>query len=175
VWKRQRQPLREDFRRRAIAAGTATALLVGLTLLAARREAIGFSSVSSARGRFSPRGSPRSRFRVGGLHAALPSRPLFAAGEITLMLIGWAVAHTVHPLSLCHHQSSAAPLSMLRFMILATSPARGPDPSLLLLFRVFKSAPLPIDSLLRTPAILDTGGLISCNAASAPLPADRLR
>jgi len=161
VWNRQRQTAARDFRRRAIAAGTATALLVGLTLLAARREAIGFSSVSSARGRFSPRAR-----RVRASAWAVFTRRyrlarIFAAGEITLMLTAGPSPNTRSPLSLCHHQSSAAPLSMLRFMILATLAGLVPDPlapAALPRFQIRPRCRLTHFSAL--PRYSTTGGLI---------------
>jgi cytochrome d ubiquinol oxidase subunit II len=138
--------LREDFRRRAIAAGTATAVLALLVTVLAWREAHWF---------FERLISPRSRPVVlaglicfaGSAWAVFGRRyrvsRWFAAGEIALLLIGWGLAqepYLVYPsLTL---MDAAAPASTLRFM-LASLPAAALMlvPALWYLFTVFKRRP----------------------------------
>jgi cytochrome d ubiquinol oxidase subunit II len=136
--------LREDFRLRAIVAGTTTAGLALLVLVFAWREASWFF-----RQLVSPRSWPvlaaglacfaASAWAVFGRRYRL-SR-IFAAGEIVLLLLGWGLAHRpylVYPdITL---QRAAAPAPTIAFM-LATLPfgALLLVPSLWLLFRVFKA------------------------------------
>jgi cytochrome d ubiquinol oxidase subunit II len=138
--------LREDFRRRAIVAGTTTAALAALVLLLAWREAEWFL------GRLlSLRTAP---LVVGGLFCfaasgwAVSTRRywlgrFFAAGEVVLLLVGWAVAqypYLAYPdMRLA---DMAAPVATLRFVVLSL-PVGGLllVPSLWLLLRVFKSHP----------------------------------
>jgi len=137
-------PLREDFRRRAIAAGTTTALLAGTVLVLAWHEATWFwSRLVSWRtlpvvvaGLVCFAGSAWSvfsrRFRLSRL---------FAIGEISLLLIGWGLAqypYLVYPdMSFA---TVAAPAATLRFLVVSL-PVGGLFlvPSLWLLFAVFKS------------------------------------
>jgi cytochrome bd ubiquinol oxidase subunit II len=139
-------PLRDDFRRRAIIAGTTTAALAGLVLLLAWREAAWFFGQL-----LSPRTAP---FVAGGLAsfaasgwAVLTRRywlsRLFAAAEITLLLLGWGVAQYPYlaypdmPLA-----RVAAPLTTLRFVVLSLPiGALLLVPSLAFLFAVFKTKP----------------------------------
>jgi cytochrome bd ubiquinol oxidase subunit II len=138
--------LREDFRRRAIIAGTATACLAGLVLLFAWQEANWFfrrllswqAAPVVAAGLVCFAGSAWSvltrRFRLSRL---------FAAGEIALLLLGWAVAqypYLVYPdMTLA---GSSAPKATLQFVILSLPfGAALLVPSLWLLIRVFKSHP----------------------------------
>ncbi len=136
--------LREDFRRRAIVAGTATAGLAAGVLVFAWRDANWFF-----RQLVSPRSWPvlaaglgcfaASAWAVFGRRYRL-SR-VFAAGEIVLLLLGWGLAqqpYLVYPdLTL---SAAAAPAPTIAFM-LATLPfgALVLVPSLWLLFRVFKA------------------------------------
>jgi cytochrome bd ubiquinol oxidase subunit II len=139
-------PLREDFRRRAIFAGTATAFLAGLVLLLAWQEANWFcrrllswrAAPIVAAGLVCFAGSAWSVFT----HRFKLSR-LFAAGEIVLLLLGWAVAqypYLVYPG--IPFAEAAAPQATLQFVVL-TFPlgAALVLPSLWFLFRTFKSHP----------------------------------
>jgi cytochrome d ubiquinol oxidase subunit II len=139
-----RGPLREDFRRRAIVAGTSTAILAGLAALFAWQEATWFfERLISARtlpvvaaGLACFAGSAWSVFtRRYGL-----SR-LFAAGEIVLLLLGWALAQ--HPYMVypdVTFADAAAPAATLRFVVMSLPVgAVLLLPSLWLLFRVFKA------------------------------------
>ncbi len=136
--------LREDFRERAIFAGTSTAGLSLLVLVVAWYQANGFFwellSVRSipvmAGGLFC---FAASAWAVFGRHYHL-SR-IFAAGEIVLLLLGWGVAqqpYLIYP-SMTLMQASA-PTPTIAFMLL-TIPLGGLFliPSLWLLFKVFKS------------------------------------
>jgi cytochrome d ubiquinol oxidase subunit II len=137
-------PLRDDFRLRAIFSGTATAFLAGLVLLFAWQEAAWFlrrllswrAAPIIAAGLVCFAGSAWSvftrRYRLSRL---------FAAGEITLLLLGWAVAqypYLVYPD--IPFAEAAAPDATLKFVIL-TLPLGMMllIPSLWFLFRVFKS------------------------------------
>jgi cytochrome d ubiquinol oxidase subunit II len=138
--------LREDFRRRAIIAGTSTAALAFLVLVFAWYQANWFFGQL-----VSPRCGPvlaaglfcfaASAWAVFGRRYRL-SR-VFAAGKIVLLLLGWGVAqqpYLVYPeITLT---DAAAPASTIAFM-LATLPfgAMMLVPSLWLLFRVFKGPP----------------------------------
>jgi cytochrome d ubiquinol oxidase subunit II len=140
--------LREDFRLRAIIAGTATAALALFVLALAWRDANWF---------FHQLISPRSwPVLAAGLACFAASAwavfarryrlsRVFAAGEIVLLLLGWGLAHQpylVYPdITL---RRAAAPAPTIAFM-LATLPlgALLLIPSLWLLFRVFKSVRAP--------------------------------
>ena len=138
--------LRDDFRTRAIHAGTATAALAGLVLLLAWNEAEWF-----VRSLF---GGASLFVVVAGLIAfglsawAVFGRRyrlarVFAAGEIVLLLLGWGLAHRpylVYPdVSLAE---AAGPTQTIRFLLLSLPVgAVLLVPSLVLLFKVFKSAP----------------------------------
>jgi cytochrome d ubiquinol oxidase subunit II len=135
--------LREDFRRRAILAGTATAALAAVVLVLAYREAHWFYERLLSRKAW-PLIAAGIFFFGASAWAVFTRRyrlgPVFAAGEIVLLLLGWGVAHRrylIYPdVTLA---SAAAPASTLRFM-LATLPVGLALvlPSLWLLFRVFK-------------------------------------
>lgn len=136
--------LREDFRLRAIIAGTTTAALALLVLLFSWHEAHWFF-----RQLVSPRSMPvlaaglacfgASAWAVFGRRYRW-SR-VFAAGEIVFLLLGWGLAqqpYLVYPdMTL---QRAAAPAPTIAFM-LASLPVGGLFlvPSLVLLFRVFKA------------------------------------
>jgi cytochrome d ubiquinol oxidase subunit II len=135
--------LREDFRRRAIVAGTATAALAGATLLCAWLQAPWFFRQLT-----SLRSLPvlaaglvcfgASAWSVFSRRYAL-SR-VFAAGEIVLLLLGWGLAHhryLIYPdLTL---ERAAAPPATLAFVLWSLPfGAVLLGPSLWLLFRVFK-------------------------------------
>jgi len=136
--------LREDFRRRAILAGTATAVLAGLVVLLAWRGAPWFF------GRLlSYRTVPIIAIGLlcfaGSAWAIFTRRfalaRIFAAAEIGLLLWGWGLAQYPYlaypdlPLA-----AVAAPLATVRFVVLSL-PVGGAllIPSLWLLLRVFKS------------------------------------
>jgi cytochrome bd ubiquinol oxidase subunit II len=136
--------LREDFRLRAIFAGTTTALLAGVALLLAWLEANWFFHrllslrtlpvVLAGLGCFAG-----SAWSVITRHFAF-SR-VFAAGEIGLLLLGWGMAqypYLVYPdLPLA---SVAAPVPTLRFVVFSLPVgAAFIVPSLWMLFWVFKS------------------------------------
>ena len=139
-----RGPLREDFRLRAIGAGTATALLAGLVGLFAWQEANWFflrlMSLKTlpvvVAGLVCFAGSAWSVF-----NRRYALSRMFAAGEILLLLLGWGLAqhpYLVYPdVTLAE---AAAPVATLRFVILSLPiGALLLLPSLWLLFRVFKS------------------------------------
>lgn len=138
--------LREDFRRRAILSGTATAGLALIVLALAHRDAGWFFRQLVA-----PRSWPvlaagiacfaASAWAVLGRRFRL-SR-IFAAGEIILLLLGWGLAqrpYLVYPDITLHR--AAAPPATIAFL-LATLPfgALLLIPSLWLLFQVFKAPP----------------------------------
>jgi cytochrome d ubiquinol oxidase subunit II len=139
-------PLRDDFRWRAIIAGTTTAILAGLVFLLAWQHASWFvermlswrAAPIVAAGLICFAGSAWSvfsrRYRLSRV---------FAAGEIGLLLLGWAVAqypYLVYPeIKLAE---VAAPVETLRFVVLSLPiGAALLLPSLWLLFQVFKSRP----------------------------------
>jgi cytochrome d ubiquinol oxidase subunit II len=136
--------LREDFRQRAIMAGTATAVLAGLVLLLAWFEAHWFV------GRLlSPRSLPvviaGMACFAGSAWAVFHRRFLlarvFAASEISLLILGWGLAQ--HPY-LCYPDltfaETAAPRATLQFLVFSLPfGAVLLGPSLFYLFQVFKS------------------------------------
>jgi cytochrome bd ubiquinol oxidase subunit II len=138
--------LRNDFRARAILAGTTTAMLAALVLLFAWQEAEWFFMrlftwrtfpvVLAGLACFA--GSAWSVFT----HRYALSR-LFAASEIALVLVGWGLAqypYLVYPDMLVTEM--AAPTPTLRFMVLSIPVgALLLAPSLWLLMRVFKARP----------------------------------
>ena len=135
--------LREDFRQRAIIAGTATAALALVVLLVARREAGWFVHQL-----FSWRAGPvllaggicfiGSAVAIFGRH--FRAARVFAAGQTVLMLLGWGLAHRdylIYPdVKLLEARGAIA---TIRFL-LWTFPIGLAMliPSLILLFRVFK-------------------------------------
>jgi len=137
--------LREDFRRRAIFAGTTTAALSGIVLPLARHQAPWFfAQLMSARSlpiifaglaafAASAVAVFRRRYRLSRI---------FAGGEIVLLLLGWGSAQMPYMLypdvTLA---KAAAPAATLRFL-LASLPFGMALllPSLYLLFRVFKTS-----------------------------------
>jgi cytochrome d ubiquinol oxidase subunit II len=136
--------LRNDFRLRAVIAGTATAALATLTLIAARFEAPWFFERLT---KFWPIILPA--LAAFGLSAwAVFTRRyklarISAVAEIVLMLAGWAAAqypYILHPAATI--QDAAAPLATIQFMVIAIFAGLVIlIPSLLFLFRVFKSNP----------------------------------
>jgi len=142
--------LREDFRLRAIGAGTSTALLAGLVAFFAWQEANWFFErlltprtlpvVFAGLACFA--GSAWSVFT----HRYWLSR-FFAAGEILLVLLGWALAQ--HPFLVypdITFAEAAGPSETLRFVILSLPiGAALLLPSLWLLFSVFKADALEIE------------------------------
>ena len=139
-----RGELREDFRQRAIVSGGTTALLAGLVLLFAWREANWFfqrllcwqTLPVILAGLLCFAGSAWSmfarRYTLGRL---------LAAGEIALVLVGWGLAQ--HPYLVypdITFAGVAAPTPTLRFVVLSLIPgALIIGPSLVLLFTVFKA------------------------------------
>ena len=136
--------LRDDFRTRAILAGTSTAILAFVVLILARLHARWFfDQLTSLRtapiigiGLILFAGSAYAVFR----RLYRLSR-ICAAGEIILLLVGWGVAqwpYLVYPIAPL--ASSAAPIQTLRFtLIAAVCGMMLLAPSLWLLFRVFKA------------------------------------
>lgn len=138
--------LREDFRRRAIIAGTTTAALAIVTLYMAYFHARWFfDRMLSA--------SSLPVLAAGVFFLGLSAFAVFtrryklaqwsAAGEITLLLIGWALAQSPYIAYPDHTlQSSAAPVATIRFLLVSLVPGLAVlIPALWLLFRVFKSNP----------------------------------
>ncbi|WP_425619290.1 cytochrome d ubiquinol oxidase subunit II [Anatilimnocola sp. NA78] len=136
--------LREDFRLRAIFAGTATAVLAGGVMLLAWYEARWFFERL-----LSPRSLPVVLAGLACFAASawavftrryILSR-VFAASEICLLILGWGLAQ--HPYLVypdLTFAASAAPAPTLQFLVL-TLPVGAAllAPSLFYLFRVFKS------------------------------------
>jgi cytochrome d ubiquinol oxidase subunit II len=139
-----RGDLREDFRKRAIMAGTSTAALAGIVLWLADREALWFvRQLMSA---------PAWPLVVAGLILFVASAVavfgryyrmscVFAAAEIAVLLAGWGVAHRQYliypdiPLI-----NAAAPHATLRFVLLSLPVGLALLlPSLWMLFHVFKA------------------------------------
>ena len=137
--------LRRDFRRRAIVAGTITAILAVVVLIVARFEATWFVAQLQ-----SIRALPV--LIAGGIAFAVSAAAVFsswdriarisAAAQVILMLLGWGMAHRdylIYPdMTLA---KAAAPPATIKFMLVATLIGLIPLlPSLWLLFRVFKSS-----------------------------------
>ncbi|WP_254508297.1 cytochrome d ubiquinol oxidase subunit II [Anatilimnocola floriformis] len=136
--------LREDFRYRAILAGTGTAALAGIVLALAWFEARWFVDRM-----LSPRALP---VVIAGLFCFAASAwavftrryvlsRVFAAGEICMLILGWGLAQ--HPFLVypdLTFETTAAPHATLLFLVLSL-PVGGLllVPSLFYLFRVFKS------------------------------------
>ena len=148
--------LQADFRLRAIIGGTTTALLAALVLALASANATWFFQRL-----FSPAALPA--VIAGALLFALSAWAVFtrrfrlarmsAAGQIVLLLAGWAIAHQqylIYPdLPL---QNSAGPPPTIRFMVVAISLGLlAVIPSLFLLFKVFKATPAPAESSTQGP------------------------
>jgi cytochrome d ubiquinol oxidase subunit II len=137
--------LREDFRQRAIFAGTTTAILAGCVLLLAWFGARWFfyrllspqAIVIVVAGLACFAGSAWSVFT----HHYRLSRA-FAIGEIGLLILGWAVAQ--HPYLVypdLTFEATAGPLATIQFMLLSLPVGLVLIiPSLILLFRAFKSS-----------------------------------
>jgi cytochrome d ubiquinol oxidase subunit II len=136
--------LRDDFRTRAIIAGTSTAALSGFVLLLAYNEAGWFF-----RRLLSAQSAPviaaglvffgLSAWAVFGRRYALAR--VCAAAEIVLLLCGWALAHQpylLYPdLTL---RDSVGPLATVEFMVVSVPLGLLVIlPSLVFLFRVFKT------------------------------------
>lgn len=142
--------LREDFRRRAIVAGTTTAGLALIVLGASWFEAHWFflrmispgSLPVLAAGLFC---FAASAWAVFGRRFVLAR--VFAAGEIVLLLLGWGLAqrpYLVYPD--ITFQKAAAPSATIAFVLVSLPiGALLLVPSLWLLFRVFKMAPTTAD------------------------------
>lgn len=137
--------LQEDFRRRAIAAGTATAVMAAAVSVLARLEAPWFFERLLS-GRSLPVIGLGLACFAGSAWAVFTQRPLlsrlFAAGEIGLLILGWGLAqypYLIYPdVTLA---GAAAPQATLRFLVLSLPfGAAMILPSLWLLMRVFKGA-----------------------------------
>ncbi len=138
-----RGELREDFRKRAMGAGTATAALAGIVLWLARRDAPWFvGQLMSA---------PAWPLVVAGLVLFVASAVavfgrfyrlscVCAAAEIAVLLAGWGVAHRqylIYPD--VRLLDAAAPAATLRFVLLSLPVGLALLlPSLWMLFHVFK-------------------------------------
>lgn len=137
-------PLQEDFRRRAIYSGTATAVLAAVVLAIAAAEATWFlkrllswrTAPIIGAGLICFAGSAWSVF-TGRARLAR----MFAAAEVVLLIVGWGMAqypHFIYP-SLTFAQA-AGPTPTLKFLVLSLPVGAALiAPSLWLLFRVFKS------------------------------------
>jgi cytochrome bd ubiquinol oxidase subunit II len=137
--------LRDDFRLRAIIAGTATAILAGVVVVLARLEARWFFDRLLSY-RTVPVIAMGLACFAGSAWSVITRRyalsRVFAAAEIGLLLWGWSLAQYPYlaypdlPLA-----AVAAPLPTLRFVVLSL-PVGGAllIPSLWLLLRVFKTA-----------------------------------
>ncbi|MCS7033257.1 MAG: cytochrome d ubiquinol oxidase subunit II [Phycisphaerae bacterium] len=136
--------LQEDFRRRAIFAGTATASLALFTLVAARMEAKWFFDQLTApmvwpviaAGMIAFAGSAVAVFARWNYAARW-----FAGAQTVLMLLGWGMAHRQYliypdiPLA-----AAAGPRETIVFLLISLVPgATLLIPALWLLFRTFKS------------------------------------
>jgi cytochrome d ubiquinol oxidase subunit II len=137
--------LRQDFRRHAIVAGTATALMAGVVIVLAWREANWF-----AHRLLSGRSLPVVALGLVCFAASawsvftrryLLSR-VFAAGEIGLLILGWGLAqypYLIYPD--VTFVSAAAPQATLRFVVYSLPfGAAMILPSLWFLLSVFKAA-----------------------------------
>lgn len=140
--------LREDFRTRAIIGGTVTAALAGIVLVLAYSQANWFFHRLTGP-KVWPILAAGLLFFAASAWAVFTRRyrlsRIFAAGEITLLLLGWGVSYQpylIYPdVTLV---GAMAPPPTIKFL-LATLPfgAAILVPSLWLLFKVFKaSAPL---------------------------------
>jgi cytochrome bd ubiquinol oxidase subunit II len=137
--------LRDDFRKRAIIAGTSTAALAGIVLALAWHQAPWFFKQLTG-----PRAMPVLAaglvFFAGSAWAVFSRRyrlsRWFAAGEIVLLLIGWGLAqqpYLVYPT--LKIVDSAGPVATIRFLLLALPVgAIFLVPALAVMFRVFKSS-----------------------------------
>jgi cytochrome d ubiquinol oxidase subunit II len=143
-----------DFRRRAILAGTTTAALAGVVLMLARWEAPWFT-----RQLLSPDAAPIVTVGLGlfaaSAWAVFRMHPragcVCAAGEVAVILIGWAVAHRqymIYPdVPLLGAMAPAATLRFVLWSLLAGLSLLLP--SLWWLFHVFKIQPLGSGRLRR--------------------------
>jgi cytochrome d ubiquinol oxidase subunit II len=135
--------LREDFRARAIVAGTTTASLAIITFAVAHQQARWFFDQL-----LSPRAWPvllAGAVCFAGSAAAVFGRHhhaarVFAAGQTVLMLLGWGLAHRdylIYPDMRLLDARGAT--QTIRFMLLSLPIGLAMlIPSLVLLFRVFK-------------------------------------
>ena len=138
-------PLREEFRRRAVLGGTATAALAGLTLVLAKQEGAWFFErlmsqeampvVVAGLGAFAV-----SAWTVFGRRYRR-ARAAAVAEEVVLLLVGWAVAHYPYLMYPDVRLAEAAgPVTTIRFLVIATLGGLSLlVPSLVMLFRIFKS------------------------------------
>ena len=150
-------PLREDFRQRAILAGTATAAMAFAVMALAWSEANWF---------FERLFSPRSLVAVtlglvcfaGSAWAVFTRRDsfarVFAAGQIALIILGWGLAQ--HPYLIfpdLPFPAVAAPTATLRFFVLSLPVGAALIlPSLYLLMHVFKANRQPPPATLARSA-----------------------
>jgi cytochrome d ubiquinol oxidase subunit II len=136
--------LREDFRRRAIVAGTATAVLAGLVLIFAWFEAHWFLE-RLFRWTTLPVIVAGLACFAGSAWAVFTRRynwaRFFAASEVALLLLGWGLAQ--HPYLIYPDMTlvaAAAPDTTLKFLLISLPfGAAALLPSLWFLFTVFKA------------------------------------
>lgn len=135
--------LQEDFRRRAITAGTATAIFAGAVMLLARREAPWFAE-RLFRGWHVWVVSAGLTCFAGSAWAVFSRRyrwaRAFAATEIGLLILGWGIAQ--HPFLVYPDITlarAASPPETIRFLVMTLPPgALLIAPSLWFLLHVFK-------------------------------------
>jgi cytochrome d ubiquinol oxidase subunit II len=140
--------LRDDFRRRAIFAGTATAIMAGIVVLLAYSEANWFFERLLS-GRSLPVITLGLVCFAGSAWSVFSRRyvlsRLFAAAEIALLILGWGLAQ--HPYLVypdITFVAVAAPQATLRFLVLSLPVGAALIlPSLWFLFRVFKNVDSP--------------------------------
>lgn len=136
--------LREDFRRRAIVAGTATAAMAAVVVVLAYYEANWFF-YRLLSGRSLPVVLPGLGCFAGSAWAVFTRRyvlsRVFAASEIALLILGWGLAQ--HPYLVypdLEFSAVAAPEATLRFLVLSLPVGAALIlPSLWLLLSVFKA------------------------------------
>jgi cytochrome bd ubiquinol oxidase subunit II len=136
--------LREDFRRRAIVAGTSTFILAGVVLVLAWWEARWFFDQLTS-GRALPATAAGILLFAASAWAVFGRRyklgRVFAAGEIVLLLLGWGLAqkpYLVYPSMKL--TEVAGPAETIRFLLLSLPVGAAVlVPSLWLMFRVFKA------------------------------------
>lgn len=138
--------LREDFRSRAIVAGTVTAALAIFTLLVARRAAPWFLDRLLSIEAFPVLALGAACF-VGSAYVVFMRRyvlaRVFAIGQTVLMLLGWGLAHRQYliypdmPL-----MAVRGPIQTIVFLLIAVPIGLAVlIPALYLLFKVFKASP----------------------------------
>lgn len=141
----EEEALREDFRRRALGAACAVGLMAGLVFLFSGEAAPGMRAGLSARAWAWPLHLGTGLFALGAFTTLWTRKYVlarfFAAGQVILILLGWALAllpYLVPPD--IRLENAHAPMITLRLVIQATlGGAILLLPSLIYLFRIFKS------------------------------------